>query len=293
MTMENRTCFMIGMPSSGKTTYLVSLTNMLMFGEQKTLLTLKNCDIPEGLENIQDEIENFNKFRPVGRTLRSAGSWIELPLSDRRGDKVQLRIPDLSGEIFLDLVLERRLKKDIATHLREADALLFFLNINTMTKDQLIPVNGETAIGIIERGYEDSVLESAKALPGENGMQVGHQVTQSDLVELFQCVHYLANKRIRVKLIISAWDSIEKQLKPEHQTPEKYMEKSLPLLSQFLSSNPDRIDCEIWGVSAQGFDFSNQEELEKCLMDDIGNHARVITPEGQETHDLTRLLFLN
>ena len=71
------------------------------------------------------------------------------------------------------------------------------------------------------------------------------------------------------------------------------MEKSLPLLSQFLSSNPDRIDSEIWGVSAQGFDFSNQEELEKCLMDDIGNHARVITPEGQKTHDLTRLLLLN
>lgn len=291
--MENRTCFMIGMPSSGKTTYLVSLTSMLMLGEIETLLTLKNCDIPEGMENIQDEIRDFNKFQPVGRTLRAAGGWIELPLTDKRGDKVWLRIPDLSGEIFLDLVCERRLKKDIAAHLRGADVLLFFLNLNTITHDKLIPVNGETAIGIIEKGYKDSVLESAKALPRETGMQKERQVTQSDLVELLQCVHYLANKRIKVKLIISAWDSIEKQFKPGFKTPEKCIEQSLPLLSQFLSSNPDRIDSEIWGVSAQGFDFTNPEELEKCLMDDIGNHARVITPEGQETHDLTRLLFLN
>ena len=69
--------------------------------------------------------------------------------------------------------------------------------------------------------------------------------------------------------------------------------KIFALTFQFLHSNLDRVDSEIWGVSAQGFDFTNQEELEKWKMDDIWEHSRVITPAGEETHDLTRLLFMN
>ena len=48
--VEERTCFMIGMPSSGKTTYLVSLANILISGEQTTLLSLKNSDTLEGIQ---------------------------------------------------------------------------------------------------------------------------------------------------------------------------------------------------------------------------------------------------
>ena len=76
-------------------------------------------------------------------------------------------------------------------------------------------------------------------------------------------------------------------------TPEDCMAKFLPLFLQFLRSNPERVDAEIWGVSAQGFDFSDQEERKKRIIDDCGNQAKVITPDGKETHDLTRLLVLN
>lgn len=291
--MEDRTCFMIGMPSSGKTTYLVSLINMLILGEQDTLLRLRNCDIPEGMENIQTEIENFNKFQPVGRTIRATVGWLEIPLFDRQGNNVQLRVPDLSGEIFQDLVSERRLKKDIATHLQMSDVLLFFLNIDTIGEDLRIPLGEKTAMAIIEQDYETQVVEAGRTYSTETGSGKSGRVTQADLVELLQCVLFLAEKQIKVKVIISAWDSIEKRLEPEDRVPNKCIEKFLPLFFQFLHSNSDRIDDEIWGVSAQGFDFTNQEELEKWKTDDIGDHARVITPEGEETHDLTRLLFLN
>lgn len=289
--MEEYTCFLIGMPASGKTTYLVSLTNMLMFGERETLLKLKSRDRPKGMENIQTEIKNFNQFQPVGRTIGVDEGWIELPLYDKQGNKVNLRIPDLSGEIFRDLVKERRLRKDIALHLQEADILLFFLNLDTISEEHLIPLDEDSAIGIIEKDYDKSVIEKGKAQIKDANAQEKKRVTQTDLVELLQCVLHLSKKRIRVKFILSAWDSIEKQLKLETCTPEKCMEKSLSLFFQFLRSNSGQVEDEIWGVSAQGFDFENQEERERRMMDDFGNHARVIMPDGGETHDLTRLLF--
>ena len=291
--VEERACFMIGMPSSGKTTYLVSLTSMLMFRERETALNLQSHDLPEGLNNIQNEIANFNKFQPVGRTIGTVEGWIELPLCNERGNKVCLRIPDLSGEIFRDLVHERVLKKEIALHLREADILLFFLNLDTISEERRIPLNEESAMEIIEKDYDASVIMEGKIQLAKSEMREEKPVTQTDLVELLQCVLYLSKKRVKVKFIISAWDSMEEQLPPDKQTPEDCMAKFLPLFLQFLRSNPERVDAEIWGVSAQGFDFSDQEERKKRIIDDCGNQAKVITPDGKETHDLTRLLVLN
>lgn len=291
--VEERSCFMIGMPSSGKTTYLVSLTSMLMFGEHKTALNLQSYDLPEGLNNIQNEIANFNKFQPVGRTIGTAEGWIEIPLCDERGNKICLRIPDLSGEIFRDLVHERVLKKEIALHLREADILLFFLNIETISKELRIPLGEESAMELIEKDYNQPVIEQGKAQLAKSEPQEEKPVTQTDLVELLQCVLHLSKKRVKVKFIISAWDSMEKQLPPDKPVPEDCMAKFLPLFLQFLRSNPERVDTEIWGVSAQGFDFSDQEEREKRIQDDCRSYARLITPDGEETHDLTRLLVLN
>ena len=292
-SVEDRTCFMIGMPSSGKTTFLVSLANMLMVGEQKTLLCLESCDSLEGIENIKKEIENFTRFQPVGRTIRTAGGWLKIPLLDRQGSKTWLRIPDLSGEVFMDLINERRLKKDIAAQLRTADTLLFFLNLDTITGERRIPLGEESAIEIIEKDYGNKVIESGKDYSVVDDEEKKRLITQADLVELLQCVLYLVKRRVNVKFIISAWDSIEKQLDPGDQVPEKCMERFLPLFFQFFRSNPSQIDGEIWGVSAQGFDFTNPEELEKWKMDDIWEHAKVITPAGEETHDLTTLLCLN
>lgn len=291
--VKDHTCFMIGMPSSGKTTFLVSLANMLMLGEQKTLLSLESCDIPEGMENIQKEIENFTEFQPVGRTSRTAAGWLKIPLLDRQGNKTWLHIPDLSGEIFMDLIRERRLKKDIAAQLQTADILLFFLNLDMLPKNQRIPLEEESAMEIIEKEYMREVIESGKNRSIAADAEKKKQITQSDLVELLQCVLYVAKKRVKMKFIISAWDSIEKRLDSENRTPKKCLEKFLPLFFQFLCSNSNQINGEIWGVSAQGFDFTNPEELERWKNDDIWEHARVITPTGAETHDLTTLLFLN
>ena len=90
-----------------------------------------------------------------------------------------------------------------------------------------------------------------------------------------------------------AWDSVEKRLSPSDRTPVKCLKKILPLFSQFLQTNYDKIDGKIWGVSAQGFDFTNEDELKRWERDDIGSRVRVITPDNKEIRDLSCLLLLN
>lgn len=67
--MNKKRVFMIGMPSSGKTTYLASLCRLLLYGEEGIEWNLDTRDIPEGFENIRKMIKNLDSYREVGRTL--------------------------------------------------------------------------------------------------------------------------------------------------------------------------------------------------------------------------------
>ena len=50
---------MVGMPESGKTTYLVSLCRQVSMGSAYTILRMREEDIPTGLPNIENLIGNL------------------------------------------------------------------------------------------------------------------------------------------------------------------------------------------------------------------------------------------
>lgn len=291
--MEDCTCLMIGMPASGKTTYLASLVHMLTMNKTKTALHLDNADLPTGIEKIQQAIDNFTCFQPVGRTIETAEDWLEIRLYNNYEQSIKLHIPDLSGEIFRDLVKQRQIKKDFADSIQLADMLLFFINCDTISEERRISLKEESALQMIAKGYSKEIIQESKAYSIEGTLEKQAQITQSDLVELLQCVMFLAKKRSRINFVVSAWDSVEKRLSPSDRTPVKCLEKILPLFSQFLQTNYDKIDGKIWGVSAQGFDFTNEDELKRWERDDIGSRVRVITPDNKEIRDLSCLLLLN
>ena len=66
--MDKKKVFMIGMPSSGKTTYLASLCRLLLYGGQETGWKLDVKDVPEGFERVQILIKNINSYKAVRRT---------------------------------------------------------------------------------------------------------------------------------------------------------------------------------------------------------------------------------
>lgn len=276
---------MIGLPSSGKTTYLASLCRLLLYGEQGTEWNLDINDLPEGYEDIRNMIQNLDSYKEVGRTLGSVIYNIELKLYNQYQERIRFVVPDLSGEIYQNLVYDRRLPFNIMDQIVKSDVLLFFINCNTMIPEERIKLNEETAIRKLdkEQGNDNPKgieMEEAKVKKFNN---------QSALVELLQSIIYLVPQSLNIRFVVSAWDLVEKEFK-DKVTPEEYIETKLPLLYQYLICNAETFNYEIWGVSAQGGDFSDEQDLQRLQSENSEKFVYVVDNKAGISKDLTKLL---
>lgn len=288
--MRKKTYFMVGMPSSGKTTYMASLCRLVLQANTKTMLHMDMSDIPEGMEYIEKQLQNLLKCKEVDRTLNRIQYQVKFPLIDETGQKLELILPDQSGEIFRDFVCDRRLLKNVADRLRETDELLFFINTNTMAKQEYLSLKEKSAMKMLE---EISEVEKQNNLVENIVLERKKEKTnQSEVVDLLQSILFIGKKKFRIKFIISAWDKVEKEYGQSVPFPEEYLKRKLPLLYQYLKSNIDKVEFQIWGVSAQGGDFGDEEEKAKMLEDDPTKFVKVIDVEGKESQDLTKILCL-
>lgn len=297
---------MIGMPASGKTTYLASLCRLLLYGEQKTEWKLDTKDVPEGFDKIREFIKNLNSYKIVGRTQEVYD--IGLNLYNQNQEWMQFVVPDSSGEIFRDLVYDRRIASNIMDQIVESDMLLFFININTMIPEERIKLGEKSAIKQLNEEQGDKTIQSAankveehfgdkEKVQTESKEQVENKKeeqkkynNQSALVELLQSIIYLVPHSLNIRFVISAWDLVEKEVEQDIVTPEEYIKMKLPLLYQYLVFNSKLIYYEIWGVSAQGGDFEDEGDLIKLQSDNGEDYVCVVDSKANTSKDLTKLL---
>lgn len=294
--------FMIGMPSSGKTTYLTSLCRTLLYGEQDTEWKLGIKDVPEGFERVRKLIKNLNSYQKVGRTQESDFYNVEFSLYNYNQECMQFVVPDSSGEIFRDLVYDRRIPFNIMDQIIESDMLLFFINVNTMIPEERIKLGEKSAMKQLkeEQGATDIKCAEKKENEQDGNIKKNQDVNkeeeqkkynnQSALVELLHSIIYLVPHFLNVRFIISAWDLVEKEFKSDKVTPENYIKIKLPLLYQYLVFNSKLIHYEIWGVSAQGGDFDDEDDLLKLQSDSGEDYVYVIDSKADKSKDLTKLL---
>ncbi len=304
--MNKKKVFMIGMPSSGKTTYLASLCRLLLYGEQKTEWRLDIKDVPEGFDEIRKFIKNLNSYKIVGRTQEIYD--IGLNLYNQNQEWMQFVVPDSSGEIFRDLVYDRRIASNIMDQIVESDMLLFFINVNTMILEDRIKLGEKSAIKQLNEEQGDKVIQSAEDKVEEYaGDKENEQIeskeqvknkeeeqkkynNQSALVELLQDIIYLVPHSLNIRFVISAWDLVEKEFKQDKVTPEEYIKRKLPLLYQYLVFNSKLVDYDIWGVSAQGGDFDDEDDLKKLQSNNGEDYVCVVDSKADISKDLTKLL---
>lgn len=284
--MNKKRVFMIGMPSSGKTTYLASLCRLLLYGEQETEWNLDINDVPEGLENIRKMIKNLDSYREVGRTLESTIYNVELNLYNQYQEWIQFVVPDLSGEIYQNLVYDRRISFNIMDQIVKSDVLLFFINCNTMILEERMKLNEESAIQKLNQEQE---IDNQKYIETEEP-KVKKYNDQSALVELLQSIIYLVPHSLNIRFVVSAWDLVEKEFETDKLTPEGYIKTKLPLLYQYLMCNAEKFNYEIWGVSAQGGDFNDKEDLKRLQSENDENFVYVVDNNAGISKDLTKLL---
>lgn len=270
--------FIIGMPCSGKTTYLAMLINMLIDSSGTTKFYKKIEDMPEGYEYFESLGRQLLEGKELARTRISVYNRICIPLWDFTGKKYLLDVPDISGEIFRDLIKDRRITKKIVRRISESECLLFFINYYNMSWEKIIPLQKKKNSNTNEKELLDSNLEDRR------------EVNQSEIVELLQTLLDLKLNKPYIRFVLSAWDKVEKE-KGENILPEKFVKEVFPLLYQFVKTNSKYLKAEYWGISAQGGDFQDPKDIERIKKEEY-NAIKVVEPTGKHSSDLTALLYL-
>lgn len=263
--------YMIGLPGSGKTTFLGALGYYIL-----------NDDEKEGTYQI-DTIENMDYIREIGEiwvqcqiiSRTKVGYFVnnKLLLHDKQNNKVEIQIPDQSGEEFEDNLRVRSLKETMFNDLRECGVVFMFINPSKMPKDVRIydiPENYRNAeSGKLEETQEFRIHDQAK------------------YIMLLQDIYAVRKKKTKIKMIVSAWDNyMEKDI-----SPEELLKNEVPLVWQFLKANKMNFVCEYWGVSAQGGDWSREEEQERLQNIDRAIDRIIVVDNGKnKSHDITAIL---
>jgi hypothetical protein len=266
----------LGLPGSGKTTYLAALWHVLDAGEVQTKLILDK--LVGDNEYLNKIVEAWRRCEEVPRTSMQDEKQIvihtHVPAS---GTKVALRFPDLSGESFKQQFATRTCTPDYVQGFSDVGGILLFVNANRpsdgMTLADIQPVltepneQGETPAG---RDWTPDV--------------VPEQVRLVDLVQFLLRAPFERRLR-RLVVIVSAWDVV---MEPK-PSPEEWLKRELPLLYQFLLNNPESFDVRVYGVSAQGGDVTGEQRA--ALLQQTPSHRIECAGPEADAYDITAPLL--
>lgn len=234
------TVVMLGLPGSGKTTFLAALWHQLESSEISTAFIAERLQPDrEYLNSIRDSWLAFEELR---RTTLSAEQSALLHLQHvATKAHFDLSIPDVAGERFAQQWLDRRLPHEYVTQLQQCFGILLFMHCRQIDRVQVLPAREP------EPSSQPMVEWDPRYAP-----------TQVRLVDLLQSAQLIFERSriMRVGVVISAWDEVE-----ERTTPRSWFAKRLPLLNQFLEANADSVDSAIFGVSAIGGSLDDRESL--------------------------------
>jgi hypothetical protein len=264
----------IGLPNSGKTTFLAALWHLIDSGEVSSKLTL---DRLEGDHTyLNDIVDAWRKCEEVPRTPLEAETRVAIHVREpASGHQAVISFPDLSGESFELQVATRTCHSTYVENCNSSGGILLFVTANRAIEGVTI-----VELGPLVGGEDDAppVVETqewdSKKMPD-----------QARVVELLQFLQRspFALVRRRLVIIVSAWDVV-----PDGATlaPIDWIEREMPLLHQFLVTNKNSFDARAFGVSAQGGIVKGEGEARKALLEKTPSE-RITLAGGDSRHDLT------
>lgn len=259
MDLENNT-LLIGLPATGKSSFLAALYNYVLSDiPDKQLTQYKLSDDAEYLNKIH---ETWLEYKVQQRTTfekrydHNVSMFIEDTSTE---DKLKLNIPDLAGEVFQDHWRNRSMELEYKSLIEGASGMIFFISPLGLKPHLLLSQVKRNTTDFLEGLFDDKTTETNGYSESAAKWIHDEVPTQVRIVEILQ-IHLDKMNQINlipIVFVVSAWDT---QIK-NSISPKKWIETNLPLLHQFLVSNSQRISHEVVGISAQGGDYENQENL--------------------------------
>jgi len=273
----------VGLPGSGKTTFLAALWQVVTTREVPGSLSLIKF---EGDRRHLNKIHKaWLQFREVGRTVQNTEQVVSMKLSLPGSDETAgLVFPDMSGESFRQQWVDRKWTREYDALARESCGVLLFVHPTKVIAPNRIHPGVEEAVSLLGN-VEDTQGETAVAdedifLPDWDPKKSPTQVQLVELLQFIEQQFYLDNIR-RVAVLVSAWDLV----RARYESSQEWLSKRLPLLDQYLRANRERFQSRVYGISAQGGPLDG--DISRLQQYEYQSERIEIVGEGCAPHDIT------
>lgn len=265
----------VGLPNSGKTTFLAALWHVAETGDIP--LSLRVSQLHGERDHLNKIREQWLRCKPLERTTIPAERIVSLKLrSPISGQETELFLPDLSGETFNLHWKTRQWSLEFDRLASESQGCLLFVHPRRVNEPVRINAAIDRMASVIGETEEERDLESIP-LPWDPDSAP----TQVKLVELVQFLRLrpFFGRPLRIAVIVSAWDLVDGS-----ERPELWLKMRLPLLHQYLTANAGELSFRVYGVSAQGGELSEAGRLQ--LLNSPSERI-IITGTDAGVHDIT------
>lgn len=277
----NSRFIIIGLPASGKTTFLAALWHLVSSAETECRMEL---DRYEGdLAYLNKIAEAWRNFRPVPRTSQFGDVDVTICLRDTvAGTKGTALFPDLAGETFDIQIDARRCRPAFVDNVSSDDGILFFISADLKEDDlSVVELNSRLPGGASAAVGSEGDVTTKDETPGPE-WEPRLIPTQVRIVQLLSDLLRppFASRPRRLALMISAWDLAGAG------RPTDWLEVRMPLVHQFLRSNSTSFVTQIYGVSAQGVNLDDETAVDEAAQLTPSRRIR-IARDDDDGHDLT------
>jgi double-GTPase-like protein len=231
----NFNALMVGLPQSGKTTFLAALYEFVRNSENGVGMRLE--EEPAERDYFFEISQSWLKLEPLGHSNVGVPRNASLPLINADNESVTLRIPDIAGEHFMEGWEGESLPEQVVEIAPRAEGILLFVH-GTLLKGPVALTPGD----------EQEPLQAPNRSEGPD-WDPAKAPTQTILADLLESLTELAPADLPIALIVSAWDAVAKDLEIE---PASWLQYKLPLLWQMLEGSSYRRPYTVFGLSAQG-----------------------------------------
>lgn len=271
---------MAGFPGTGKSTFLAAFWQLVETQSDIVdgSLRLYNKAPPERayLNAIRDEWANY---KPITRNKSDEIKEAYMLLSDGGKSAIRLSFPDTSGEIYIAIVENRTWGSQYHRLISAADRLILFINEDITAGTPTISEVGDTS------GHSPASQTGSESSEKEwNTGLVAKQVQYIDLLQLL-LGSYAGKPMKKVSIIISAWDNHT----VEGRDPDNWLNYHAPMLYQFIKANEDKVQFQVFGISAQGDEYDDGQKTDELAEKPLSERPLIIGCNNSNinAHDIT------
>ena len=277
---EKKTILMLGYPATGKTTFLAALWYVLN-NNNEVPGSLRLMSLGSNREYLNAIMDKWLTYEDVGRTPPSSETTVSLDVSLADGVQIELLFPDVSGERFRQQFEDRMAAPEFFEKIGVSFGGLLFIHSDRI----------DTAMTISQRDTLAAIAEGGSSDNDDNVPEEIHAwdpsraPTQVKLVDLLQVLVSAPGVRrpFRLAVIVSAWDLIGCQFRK----PSRFLISRLPLLHQYLESNPAAFKYSIYGVSALGGRIDLEASLQELQQKNSPSERILVLDDKAAHHDIT------